>query len=149
MPRWISPELRQTIAARASLSCEYCLVAEVDTFYGCEVDHIISLKHGGSSELDNLAYACALCNRSKGSDIGSISTTGEFTRFFNPRKDRWAEHFVLENAIIRSLTTVGEVTAQILEFNSSARLHERQEMIRFGKYPGEAASALMANENRD
>ena len=144
MPRWISPELRQTIAARANLLCEYCLVAEADTFYGCEVDHIISLKHGGSSEVDNLAYACALCNRSKGSDIGSISATGEFTRFFNPRTDRWAEHFVLEHAVIRALTTVGEVTAHILEFNNSARLHEREEMIRFGKYPGEAAAALIA-----
>jgi len=144
MPRWISPELGQTIAARANLLCEYCLVAEADTFYGCEVDHIISLKHGGSSEPDNLAYACALCNRSKGSYIGSISTTGEFSRFFNPRTDRWSEHFLLGHAFIRPLTTVGEVTAHILEFNNSARLHEREEMIRFGKYPGEAASALMA-----
>jgi hypothetical protein len=120
------------------------LLAEADTFYGCEVDHIISLKHGGSSELDNLAYACALCNRAKGSDVGSVSTTGEFTRFFNPRTDPWAEHFRLEQAAIRPLTTVGEVTAHILEFNNSARLHEREEMIRFGKYPTEAASALIA-----
>jgi HNH endonuclease len=144
MARWISPELRQTIAHRASLLCEYCLIAEADTFYGCEVDHIISLKHGGVSELNNLAYACALCNRSKGSDIGSISTTGEFTRFFNPRTDRWAEHYCLEQAAICPLTTVGEVTARVLGFNDSARLHEREEMIRFGKYPSEAALALMA-----
>lgn len=143
MARWISHELRQTIAARTTLLCEYCLIAEADTFYGCEVDHIISLKHGGSSKADNLAYACALCNRSKGSDIGSICAIGEFTRFFNPRSDRWAEHFLLEQAVIRPLTTVGEVTAHILEFNNSPRLHEREEMIRFGKYPSEAASALM------
>jgi hypothetical protein len=116
MPRGISHELRLTIAARANLLCEYCLVAEADTFYGCEVDHIISLKHGGTSEADNLAYACALCNRSKGSDIGSISATGEFTRFFNPRTDRWIEHFVLERAAIRPLTTVGEL---LLAFWSS------------------------------
>lgn len=143
MPRWISYELRHAIAERANLLCEYCLVAEADTFYGCEIDHIISLKHGGSSEADNLAYSCALCNRSKGSDIGSISTTGEFTRFFNPRTDRWKEHFLLEQAVIRALTTVGEVTAHILEFNNSARIHEREEMIRFGKYPSEAALAIM------
>src|SRR5713226_125229 len=123
MARWISPDLRQTIADRASLLCEYCLIAEADTFYGCEVDHIISLKHDGSSEADNLAYACALCNRSKGSDVGSISRTGEFTRFFNPRTDRWAEHFELELAVIRTLTVIGEVTARILEFNKSAWLH--------------------------
>ena len=72
------------------------IVEAVETFYGCEVDHIISLKHGGSSEPNNLAYACALCNRAKGSDVGSISTSGEFTRFFNPRTDQWAEHFRLD-----------------------------------------------------
>jgi hypothetical protein len=132
MARWISAELRHTVADRAKQLCEYCLIAEADTFYGCEVDHIISLKHGGSSELDNLAYACAFCNRAKGSDIGSISTDGEFTRFFNPRTDMWAEHFRLEGAMIQSLTSIGEVTARILLFNDSARMHEREEMIRFG-----------------
>lgn len=134
MARWISAELRQTVTDRAKQQCEYCLIAEADTFYGCEVDHIISLKHGGSTELSNLAYACALCNRAKGSDIGSISKSGEFTRFFNPRTDPWSEHFRLEGATIRSLTAIGEVTARILEFNQSARVHEREEMIRFGKY---------------
>lgn len=134
MARWISAELRQSVASRANLLCEYCLIAEVDTFYGCEVDHIISLKHGGASEPDNLAYACALCNRAKGSDIGSISPAGEFTRFFNPRTDSWAEHFRLEGATIQPLTTVGEVTANILRLNESARIHEREELIRFGKY---------------
>ena len=143
MARWISAELRQTTADRAKQLCEYCLIAEADTFYGCEVDHIISLKHGGSSEPNNLAYACALCNRAKGSDVGSISTSGEFTRFFNPRTDRWVEHFRLEDATIHSLTIVGEVTVRILGFNDSIRLHEREEMIRFGKYPSEAARSLM------
>jgi 5-methylcytosine-specific restriction endonuclease McrA len=84
MARWISAELRQTIADRANHLCEYCLIAEADTFYGCEVDHIISLKHGGSSDPDNLAFACALCNRAKGSDVGSIAKPGDFIRFFNP-----------------------------------------------------------------
>ena len=73
MTRWITPELRQIVAARANFLCEYCLVGEPDSFYGCEVDHIISLKHGGLTDVGNLAYACALCNRNKGSDIGSIS----------------------------------------------------------------------------
>jgi hypothetical protein len=135
MARWISAELRQTIADRAKQLCEYCLIAETDTFYGCQVDHIISLKHGGSSDPDNLAFACTLCNRAKGSDIGSISKSGDFTRFFNPRTDRWLDHFRLEGATIHQLTLIGEVTVRIFGFNDSARLHEREEMIRFGKYP--------------
>lgn len=108
MARWISAELRRTIADRAKSLCDYCLIAEEDTFYGCEVDQIISLKHGGSSEPDNLAYACAPYNRAKGSDVGSVSTTGEFTRFFNPRTDRWVEYFRLEQAEIHPLTVVGK-----------------------------------------
>jgi hypothetical protein len=143
MARWISAELRQTIADRANLLCEYCLILEADTFYGCEVDHVISLKHGGSSEPKNLAYACSLCNRAKGSDVGSVSMPGEFTRFFNPRTDQWGEHFRLEGASIQPLTTIGKVTVRIFGFNDSARLHEREEMIRFGKYPSEAASVIM------
>ena len=145
MAGWISNELRQTIADRAKQLCEYCLIAEADTFYGCEVDHIISLKHGGSSDADNLAYACAFCNRAKGSDVGSISASGEFTRFFNPRIDHWSDHFRLEGSLIQPLTTIGEVTARIFGFNDSARLHERDEMIRFGKYPSEAPARILKN----
>lgn len=128
-------DLRQAVGDRARLLCEYCLIAEADTFYGCEVDHIISVKHQGSSEFTNLAYACVFCNRAKGSDVGSISSSGEFTRFFNPRVDRWAEHFRLDSASIQPLTPIGEVTVSIFRFNDVARLHEREELIRFGKYP--------------
>ena len=85
-----------------------------------------------ASEPGNLAYACELCNRAKGSDVGSVSASGEFSRFFNPRLDRWAEHFHLEGASIEPLTPIGEVTARILGFNHSARLHEREEMIDSG-----------------
>ena len=85
-------------------------------------------------KLTTSLYACALCNRAKGSDVGSIATSGEFTRFFNPRTDRWSEHFRLEGATIRPLTPIGEVTARIFGLNESARLHEQEEMIRFGKY---------------
>lgn len=89
MPSYISEELRRLVVLRAEHLCEYCLIHEADTFYGCQVDHIISLKHGGPTEADNLAYACAFCNRQKGSDIGCIERrTGVFTRFFNPRIDR-------------------------------------------------------------
>ncbi len=41
MTRWITAEVRQVVAARANFLCEYCLIGEADSFYGCEVDHII------------------------------------------------------------------------------------------------------------
>ncbi|MFQ5652963.1 MAG: HNH endonuclease [bacterium] len=39
------------------------MIHEEDTFFHCQVDHIISLKHGGPTDADNLAYACVICIR--------------------------------------------------------------------------------------
>ena len=143
MSRHISPEVRGEVAARADFLCEYCLIAEEDTFFGCEVDHIISRKHGGSSESWNLAYACAFCNRYKGSDVGSISEAGEFSRFFNSRSDRWSEHFRLNASVIHSLSVIGDVTARIFRFNHPDQLLERAGLISVGRYPNSAALARM------
>jgi hypothetical protein len=138
---YISAELRRQVIARADHLCEYCLIHEEDTFFGCEVDHIISEKHGGPTGADNLAYACLFCNRNKGSDVGSIVpplTSGRFSRFFNPRTDAWSEHFTLDEVdgiTIRPLTEVGGVTARIFGFNSGERLLERQALRDVGRYP--------------
>ena len=43
---YIGAELRRYVFARAERLCEYCLIHEEDTFFGCEVDHILSEKHG-------------------------------------------------------------------------------------------------------
>lgn len=136
MSRYVGAELRRLVANRANHKCEYCLIHEEDTFFGCEIDHIISLKHGGATAEDNLAYACVMCNRLKGSDLGSISQgTGELVRFFNPRIDRWADHFELDAAFIKPLTNIGEATAGIFDFNNEERVLEREELISLGRYP--------------
>ena len=137
--RYINPDLRQLVVERAEYLCEYCLIHEDDTYLGCEIDHIISLKHGGTSDADNLAYACTFCNRHKGSDVGSILSGEEFMRFYNPRRDRWSEHFQLDGYNIRPLTFIGEATAEILLFNTDERLLERESLIDIGRYPSLAA----------
>jgi hypothetical protein len=137
---YVSAELRRLVVARAEGICEYCLIAEDDTYLGCEVDHIISEKHGGPTQADNLAYACTFCNQAKGSDVGSIHwESRQFVRFFNPRTDRWADHFVLSGSRVEALTQVGAVTARILSFNNSERLLERQTLQEMDRYPGVAA----------
>ena len=133
---YISAEIRRLVAKRAGQRCEYCLIHEDDTFLGCEVDHIISKKHGGGNEPENLAYACLFCNRHKGTDIGSIHpNTGKLTRFYNPRKDRWGKHSQLNDVIIEPLTGIGEVTVRLFVFNNSERLLEREALISIGAYP--------------
>lgn len=138
---YISTELRRLVIARADRICEYCLLHEDDSYFGCQVDHIISEKHGGLTNVDNLAFACTTCNRSKGSDVGSIVmplSSGIFSRFFNPRTDLWHGHFSLggsDGISIIPLSNIGEVTTRILGFNSAERLLERQMLREMNRYP--------------
>jgi hypothetical protein len=142
--RYISIELRELVAVRAGFVCEYCLISEDDTYFGCQVEHIISLKHGGLSNLENLAYSCVYCNRYKGSDIGSISAQDqELIRFYNPRTDSWLEHFLIEESFIKPLTDVAEATVRILRFNSDERILEREALIKRTRYPSETALLLI------
>lgn len=133
------------MANRACGLCEYCLIHESDTFLGCQVDHIVSEKHAGPTVAANLAYACTLCNRAKGSDIGSITSAGLFCRFFNPRQDAWSDHFELQDVRINPRSDIGEVTARILEFNRVERLLERQAQVFVRRYPSPAALARMTS----
>ena len=143
MSNYISPETRQILASRANFVCEYCLIAEADAYFRFQVEHIISRKHGGSSELENLALACVFCNRYKGSDIASlIPESGELVRFFNPRINRWREHFRLNGVVIEPLTEIGEATVRILQMNHDDQILERQVLSRRGRYPSEAAVLL-------
>ena len=137
---YLTQEIRRLVAKRADYLCEYCLISEKDTLLGCAIDHIISIKHGGSSEPDNLAYCCVYCNHFKGSDIGSIILENkEFIRFFNPRWDSWGTHFQLNDSVIEPITNIGIVTVRILGFNDQQRLLERQLLINKKRYPSSSA----------
>ena len=132
----IPADLRQYVVARARRCCEYCLIHEDDSYYAMQIDHIISEKHGGETEEDNLALACIVCNRTKGSDVGSIDwRTDAFVRFYNPRTDRWTSHFDLNGAQIVPLTDVARVTERLLQLNVRERLLEREALRVVGRYP--------------
>jgi 5-methylcytosine-specific restriction endonuclease McrA len=112
MSSYVSAGLRRIVVDRADGLCEYCLIHEQDTFLGCQVEHIISEKHGGGTIDANLALACVFCNRFKGSDVATVSPgTGRLTRLFNPRTDRRAEHSRLDGVRVVGLSEIGEATA--------------------------------------
>jgi len=131
----VSQQLRREIRARAGGRCEYCLMDEAWLVWGCEVDHILSRKHGGATELSNLAFSCARCNRAKGTDIGSVHPESEeLVRLFNPKRDRWDEHFRIEGPRIVGLTLIGQVTITLLQFNQDERLLERALLQQAGRF---------------
>lgn len=131
----VGPELRSLVAQRAGLRCEYCLIHEDDAAFSHEVDHIVGRQHGGETTADNLAYACMICNRFKGANISSVDAAGGIMRLFNPRSERWEDHFRLTGAVIQPLTGRGEATARLLRFNVAERVVERNVLQRLGRYP--------------
>ena len=146
MTDYVSAHLRRLVISRVERLCEYCLIHAEDTVFGCQVDHIISHKHGGLTEDSNLAYACVFCNRYKGTDVGSInSNSGEFSRFFNPRIEQWSDHFSLDGVRIEGVTEIGVVTARVLRFNETSRLLERQALQIVQRFPSSAALRKIQN----
>jgi hypothetical protein len=140
----ISPALRKHVAERAYHVCEYCLIHEDDTLWGCEIDHVISRKHQGSSDAGNLAFCCSTCNATKGTDVAAfVGTPPQLSRLFHPRQDKWSDCFALRRVIIESENGFGEATVQLLRLNNSLRLIEREALERAGRYPTIEALARM------
>jgi len=126
MSRYVVESIRLFVAKRAGYCCEYCKIEEEISLYSFQIDHIISLKHGGKTEPENLAYSCFLCNNSKGSDVGTVLQPEMiFTRLFNPRIDIWSEHFVYEDCNFYAITLVREATIKVLKLNDIDRIIER------------------------
>jgi hypothetical protein len=94
----------------------------------------MSRQHGGKTTADNLAYACMICNRFKGTNISSVDASSAIIRLFNPRLDRWDDHFRLIGAVIQPLTATGEATARLLRLNAAERVVERNMLQRLGRY---------------
>ena len=124
---YIQTALRREVIERARNRCEYCLLPADMAFFPHEVDHVVAQKHGGATNLDNLAFACWRCNRHKGSDLTSFDPrTGQLSPLFNPRTQVWIEHFAYESNRMLGLTSEGRTTIHLLRLNSEERLNERQ-----------------------
>jgi hypothetical protein len=123
----VKRSLRETIIARAKSRCEYCQREQAATESVFEVEHIVSRKHHGLTEEDNLCLSCIACNQFKGSNIAGIDPkTGLLVRLFHPRQDTWAEHFKWDGDVLVGLTDVGRTTVDVLKINEQIRIDLRR-----------------------
>jgi hypothetical protein len=126
---YIPVVLRRVVEERANYKCEYCQLPAGVAFFAHEIDHVIAQKHGGATNADNLALTCWRCNRHKGTDLGSFDPeTGAFSFLFNPRTQKWAEHFTFSELNLVGLTPMGRTTIRLLQINSDERLPERRRL---------------------
>ena len=131
MSHYISESDRLKVAERANFRCEYCLIFERYAFLPFHIEHIISIKHGGTSNEANLAFSCPLCNYSKGPNVATYDETmSNLVRLFHPRKDKWGNHFEIHKTrLITSKTPIGVATIKILDLNHIESVDERKTMI--------------------
>lgn len=124
------------VAQRAKHQCEYCRAPELIFNIVFEVEHIIPLSKNGSNDLQNLALSCRICNLRK-SDLveGFDPITQKRVRLFNPRRDRWEEHFELQKSSpfkIEGKTSIGRATIECLQLNSSLQTRARELWLSLG-----------------
>lgn len=132
----ISAALRLAVRERARGCCEYCRVHEDDVLLPHEPDHVIAEQHGGVGGIENLALACFHCNRHKGLNIASVDPqTARIVSLFNPRTERWSEHFQLDGPRIIPLSEKGRASVSLLKINSPERTRVRESLIGVARFP--------------
>jgi 5-methylcytosine-specific restriction endonuclease McrA len=127
-PHKLDQRVRELVRDRARSACEYCRIPQSATLLiPFHVEHIVPKQHGGSDEPEGLALACDRCNLHKGPNLSSIDPdSGAVTRLFDPREDRWSDHFVLREGYISGVTPTGRATVRLLNMNAPRRVQLRQ-----------------------
>ncbi|MAS36926.1 MAG: HNH endonuclease [Anaerolineaceae bacterium] len=129
----ISDTVRQQVRERAKGCCEYCGLPDKYATFSHQIDHIVPHRHGGTDQVDNLAWACFQCNNNKGTDIASFDfETDEFVFLFNPRKHLWNDHFVMIDGVINGITPSGRITIRLLNMNDPERSETRRNLAEAG-----------------
>jgi hypothetical protein len=131
----MDPSLRSLVRRRAGDCCEYCRLPQSASRFVCfHVEHVIARQHGSATHADNLALACSSCNFHKGPNIVSLDPqSGELVPLFHPRRDRWADHFAWQGALLVGLTPTGRATVDLLAANDWQRVELHQNLQALGE----------------
>ena len=115
-----SESVRQQVRQRAGHRCEYCQSHQDYLMGWLQIDHILPVAKGGATVVDNLCLACELCNQYKWTQIDAIDPETQTTCvLFNPRHQRWCDHFSWhpDSIQIIGLTACGRATITALKLS--------------------------------
>jgi hypothetical protein len=135
---YIPVEIRNRVRDQAGHRCGYCLSPQRLVLGRLEIEHIIPTARGGPDTEDNLWLGCRLCNNYKGAQVDALDPdTGRRVRLFNPRRQRWSEHFAWSEDGTRILgrTPCGRATVLALQLNNIIAVTVRQAWVAAGWHP--------------
>ena len=134
----ITEALRRKIRNDAGQRCGYCYSRQELVLGTLEIEHIVPLAKGGTDEEANLWLSCSLCNRYKATQVtGGDQLTGETAPLFNPRADKWHEHFgwSADGVLILGSTAKGRATVRALRLNNDLAVEVRRNWVLAGWHP--------------
>ena len=136
---YIPVDVERRVRAVARNRCGYCLSPQHLVMARLEIEHIIPLAQGGTTDESNLWLSCPLCNRAKADrTTAQDSETGQTVPLFNPRLQAWFEHFYWSNDGLRivGLTPIGRATVAALHLSDDAdALEVRSYWVLAGWHP--------------
>ncbi len=113
----IPAEIARRVREDAGNRCGYCRSPQRLVLARLEIEHIVPRSKGGTDAESNLWLACPLCNKAKAGRTEAIDQqSGTVARLFNPREDRWSEHFHWSEDGLRifGTTPIGRATVAAL-----------------------------------
>ena len=134
----ISDTLKEKIRDSAGYRCGYCLSAQKYVFAPLEIEHLMPTAKGGTDEEENLWLACRMCNGFKSDNIEALDpSTKQVVPLFNPRKQKWNEHFAWseDGTKIIGLTACGRATVISLQLDNLIAVMVRREWAGAGWHP--------------
>lgn len=130
--------IRAFVRTRAFNCCEYCISQDDFSPAPFGLEHIIPTVKDGSTEPDNLAWACQGCNGRKYIFTSAIDPySGMEAPLFHPRNDTWADHFAWSDdyTMLIGLTPTGRATIERLELNRKELVNLRKILAAAGLHP--------------
>jgi hypothetical protein len=132
----IPASIRTAVALRADQRYEYCGLSQVGQEAIFHIDHVLPRAAGGPTTDDNLALARISCSLHKAARQSALDPdSNEETPLFNPRTQKWAEHFHWNGEIAIGLTPIGRATVTALKMNRPLIVAIRMEEAIRGRHP--------------
>lgn len=138
MSEYVPADLRREVARRAEHCCEYCRAQERFSGDLLTVDHVVPVALGGPTVSDNLALSCHGCNQHKSKRTTAADpATGDEAPLFNPRHERWEEHFAWNEdfTLVLGLTPTGRASVAALRLNRVGLVNLRRVLYAINEHP--------------
>ena len=136
--RYITATEENQIIERANRLCEYCRYSMDYSAQPFVIDHIVPIAEGGTTTMENLAFACGGCNGHKYTKIQALDPVSrELVSLYNPRTQKWLDNFVWSDDFLQvvGLTAIGRATINALQINRFGVVNMRKLLLMAGLHP--------------